>query len=41
VARRLRLDRDSWVAARAVPVEIEGLAPTLAMFGGELKPAAG
>lgn len=33
VERRLRLTRDDWLAARSVPVEIEGLAPCLPMFG--------
>jgi RimJ/RimL family protein N-acetyltransferase len=45
--RRLRLDRDSWQAARTVPVEIIGLEPCLAMFGlgaerdGTGQPSAG
>ena len=33
VGRRLLLDRASWAAARTVPVEIEGLAACLPMFG--------
>jgi len=33
VGRRLRLDRDSWEAARRIPVTIEGLAPARPMFG--------
>jgi RimJ/RimL family protein N-acetyltransferase len=33
VDRRLRLTRDDWLATRSVPVEIEGLAPCLPMFG--------
>jgi RimJ/RimL family protein N-acetyltransferase len=33
VGRRLRLDRESWAAARRVPVTISGLAPCLKMFG--------
>jgi RimJ/RimL family protein N-acetyltransferase len=35
VGRRLRLDRDNWQKHRTVPVEIEGLAPCLPMFGVE------
>ena len=30
---RLRLDRETWLATRTVPVEISGLEPCLAMFG--------
>jgi RimJ/RimL family protein N-acetyltransferase len=33
VGRRLRLDRDAWVAARTVPVTIEGLDPARPLFG--------
>jgi RimJ/RimL family protein N-acetyltransferase len=33
VGRRLRLDRESWAAARRVPVTISGLDPCLKMFG--------
>ncbi|MEV6852067.1 GNAT family N-acetyltransferase [Actinoplanes sp. NPDC051411] len=33
VGRRLRLDRDSWEAARSIPVTIEGLDPARPMFG--------
>jgi RimJ/RimL family protein N-acetyltransferase len=33
VGRRLRLDRESWAAARSVPVETSGLEPCLPMFG--------
>ncbi len=33
VDRRLRLTREDWLATRSVPVEIEGLAPCLPMFG--------
>jgi hypothetical protein len=33
VEQRLRLTRDDWLATRSVPVEIEGLAPCLPMFG--------
>jgi Acetyltransferase (GNAT) domain len=33
VARRLRLDRAGWAAARTVPVTIEGLEPCRPMFG--------
>lgn len=33
VSRRLRLDRAAWTAARRIPVEIEGLADCLPMFG--------
>ncbi|MFI6076542.1 GNAT family N-acetyltransferase [Actinoplanes sp. NPDC051343] len=33
VGRRLRLDRDSWEAARRVPVEIDGLARCRPLFG--------
>ncbi|MFD0519339.1 GNAT family N-acetyltransferase [Paractinoplanes durhamensis] len=34
VGRRLRLDRESWLAARRIPVEIEGLAGCREMFTG-------
>jgi len=34
VGRRLRLDRESWAAARSIPVEIEGLAACREMFIG-------
>jgi RimJ/RimL family protein N-acetyltransferase len=33
VERRLRLTRSDWLAARSVPVEIEGLGPCLPLFG--------
>jgi RimJ/RimL family protein N-acetyltransferase len=33
VQQRLRLTRDGWLATRSVPVEIDGLAPCLPMFG--------
>lgn len=33
VQQRLRLTRDDWLANRSVPVEIEGLAPCLPLFG--------
>jgi RimJ/RimL family protein N-acetyltransferase len=39
VGRRLRLDRDTWKSTRPVPVEIDGLAPCLPMFG--VTPGAG
>ena len=39
VTRRVRLDRPSWQAHRTVPVEIDGLAPCLPHFGGNLTAA--
>lgn len=33
--RRLRLDRAAWERHRSVPVELHGLAPSLALFGAE------
>ena len=33
VEQRLRLTRDGWLATRSVPVQIEGLAPCLPLFG--------
>jgi RimJ/RimL family protein N-acetyltransferase len=33
ILHRVRLDRDTWMAHRAIPVEIHGLEPCLAHFG--------
>ncbi len=40
VARRLRLTRADWQAARSIPVEIHGLPPCLPFFGLPTEPTS-